>query len=356
MVRLVPRLPLLQHWAAMSARDYAKRIKNQLLGRFFGDSATAGMSIIALIFMFAWMNQRNAGYPIGGSKAIIDLVVERFQSLGGRLRTGAEVDRIIVENNVATGVHLASGETVTADWIISAADGHATIYDLLDGKYRGEAVDRLFAEQPVFPSYVQVSLGIDQDLSGEPGYLLRGFAAPLALDPDTELASAAFRIFHYDPSFALSGKTAVTCFLPTFNFAYWLELQQADPQRYKAEKSRIAEAVISTLEERLPGIGRRIETVDVSTPASVVHLTGNWKGSMEGFLPTPDSFFASGRQTLPGLGHLMRVGQWIRPGGGLPTGLLTARAAIKAICRKDEIDFLPDGTTHLTGAVWGRAG
>ena len=355
-LRLVPRLPLLQQWAAISARDYAKRIKNDLLGRFFGDSATAGMSIIALVFMFAWMNQRNAGYPIGGSRAIIDLIVERFQSLGGKLRTGIEVGRIIVEQDVATGVHLADGEIVTADWIISAADGHSTIYGLLEAKYSGAAIDRLFAEQPVFPSYVQVSLGVAQDLSGEPGYLQRSFSIPLFLDPETELGSAAFRIFQYDPTFAPPGKTAVTCFLPTFNFAYWVELRQTDPQRYEAEKDRIAEVVISTLEERLPGIRERVETIDVSTPASVVHFTGNWKGSMEGFLPTPDSFFASGRQTLPGLGHFMRVGQWIRPGGGLPTGLLTARAAIRTICRKDEIVFLPDGTTHLTGAVWGRAG
>jgi len=227
--------------------------------------------------------------------------------------------------------------------VISAADGHSTIYDLLGGKYKDDAIDQLYAKQPVFPSFVQVSLGVAQDLSQEPGYISRILGAPLQIDPETALTAATFRTFHYDPTFAPRGKTAMTCFLPTFNFAHWVELQRNDPARYDAEKKRIADAVIAILEERLPGVRERIETVDVSTPASVVRFTGNWKGSMEGFLPTPGSMFASGRQTLPGLGRLLRVGQWVRPGGGLPTGLMTARAAIQIICRQDDVPFVPQG-------------
>jgi phytoene dehydrogenase-like protein len=166
------------------------------------------------------------------------------------------------------------------------------------------------------------------------------------VDPETALSTAAFRIFHFDPTFAPRGKTAITCFLPTYNFAYWVELQRNDPARYEAEKKRIADAVIAILERRLPGVHEQIETVDVSTPASVIRFTGNWKGSMEGFLPTPGSGFASMRQTLPGLGRFLRVGQWVQPGGGLPTGLMTARAAIQSICRQDAVPFMRCGTVH----------
>ena len=341
MIRLLPRLPLLRHWAAISAADYGKRFKYELLRRFFGDGATAEMSVIALVFMFAWMNQNNAGYPIGGSKAIIDLIVARYQALGGTLRTNARVSNIIVENDIAIGVKLANDETIGADWIISAADGHATIYDLLDGNYRNEAIDRLYQTQPVFPSYVQVSLGVGQDLSGEPGHIAHILKTPLHVDPDTQLSNVTFRIFSYDLTLAPKGKTAITCFLPTFNSSYWIELQQYDPARYEIEKASIANAVIAILDTRFPGIRDRIEITDVSTPATVVRYTGNWKGSMEGFLPTPGSLFASRRQTLPGLGRFLRVGQWVSPGGGLPTGLMTARAAIQKICRADDIPFLP---------------
>ncbi len=34
------------------------------------------------------------------------------------------------------------------------------------------------------------------------------------------------------------------------------------------------------------------------------------------------------------------VGQWVMPGGGLPSGPMTARPAIKAICKQDHVPFV----------------
>ena len=79
--------------------------------------------------------------------------------------------------------------------------------------------------------------------------------------------------------------------------------------------------------------------IDVSTPATVIRYTGNWKGSMEGWLLTPTTGYQQLPNTLPGLRHFLMVGQWIMPGGGLPSGLLTARSAIQAVCRHDRIPF-----------------
>ena len=80
-------------------------------------------------------------------------------------------------------------------------------------------------------------------------------------------------------------------FLPTRNFEYWTDLRQHNLAAYHAEKQRVAEAVIAVLEKRVPGVRAAIETVDVSTPATVFRYTGNWKGTMEGWLVEPgDSF------------------------------------------------------------------
>ena len=200
---------------------------------------------------------------------------------------GAKVERILVEHDAAVGVQLTDGETITADWVISAADGHATIYDLLGGKYMDKATEEIYDQFETFPSYLQVSLGVALDLSQEPGFVTRLLAAPLQLDPSTQLRQVSFRFFHFDPTFAPRGKTAVTCFLPTRNFEYWVHLQQQDSAGYLAEKHRIAETVIAILERSVPEVRRAIEVIDVSTPATVIHYTGNWKGSMEGWLLTP---------------------------------------------------------------------
>lgn len=62
---------------------------------------------------------------------------------------------------------------------------------------------------------------------------------------------------------------------------------------------------------------------------------------MQGWLLTPGMGFRPLRNTLPGLRHFMMAGQWMMPGGGLPSGLITARLAVRALCRQDGRPFLP---------------
>lgn len=341
LLRMAWRLPLLMRWARMSGGDYGRRFKHKLLKRFFTEGTSGRLSVVAIVFMLAWMSRANAGYPVGGSKAVIWPIVERLTSLGGRVRVGAKVETILVENDAAVGVRLTDGETIKADWVISAADGHATIYDLLGGRYKDETIDKLYDKGETFPSYLQVSLGVASDLSNEPGHLMLVFDSPLMIDPGTSVDCLTIRIFHFDPTFAPRGKTAVTCFLPTYNYSYWVDLQRNEPAHYEEEKRRIAGTVVAILEKRMPVIRGQIEAIDVSTPASVVRFTGNWRGSMEGWLPTPSAGFGARRQTLAGLRRFLMVGQWVQPGGGLPTGLMTARSAIQSLCRQDNVPFSP---------------
>lgn len=323
----------------MSIKEYGGRFTHPLLKSFFDGGEMGRLSALAFVFSLAWMSEHNAGYAIGGSQAIIRLIVKRLQELGGRLRFGAKVEKILIKDDTAVGVQLAGGETIAADWVISAADGRATIYNLLGGHYTDKATDKIYSTFETFPSYLQVSAGVARELSQQAAYVTRVLDAPLVVDPVTQLAQVSFRFFHFDPTFAPTGKTTVTCFLPTRNFEYWVQLEKNAPVQYQAEKHRVAEAVISVLERSVPDIRQAIEVIDVSTPATVIRYTGNWKGSMEGWLLTPSTGFKSLRKTLPGLRQFMMVGQWVMPGGGLPSGLMTARSAIQAVCKQDRVPF-----------------
>jgi len=338
-LRALPDLPLLQKWSRMSIKEYGGRFTHPLLKSFFDGGEMGRLSALAFVFSLAWMSEHNAGYAIGGSQAIIRLIVKRLQELGGRLRFGAKVEKILIKDDTAVGVQLAGGETIAADWVISAADGRATIYNLLGGHYTDKATDKIYSTFETFPSYLQVSAGVARELSQQAAYVTRVLDAPLVVDPVTQLAQVSFRFFHFDPTFAPTGKTTVTCFLPTRNFEYWVQLEKNAPVQYQAEKHRVAEAVISVLERSVPDIRQAIEVIDVSTPATVIRYTGNWKGSMEGWLLTPSTGFKSLRKTLPGLRQFMMVGQWVMPGGGLPSGLMTARSAIQAVCKQDRVPF-----------------
>jgi phytoene dehydrogenase-like protein len=340
LMRTLPAFPLLRQLSNISIEQYGQRFKHPVLRSFFRSGELSKLPALALLFSLAWMSESNAGYAIGGSQAIIRLIVDNLRCLGGHLRLGAKVQKILVERDTAIGVQLANGDTIPADWVISASDGHATIYELLGGKYLDEATEEIYNTCETFPSYVQVSLGVARDLSQQPAYVTRVLDTPLEVDSSTQLSQVSFRFFHFDPTFAPPGKTAVTCFLPTRNFEYWAGRQQSNPQEYQKEKHRVAQAVIGVLERRIPDIRQAIEVMDVSTPATVMRYTGNWKGSMEGWLLTPGGGFKPLRQTLPGLRRFMMVGQWVMPGGGLPSGLWTARSAIQAACKEDKLQFL----------------
>jgi phytoene dehydrogenase-like protein len=352
-LQLLRHVPLLQSLSHITSEAYGKRFSDPLLRGFFGEGDNAQLAVVALVFALAWNTNRNAGYPTGGSQAVIGPIAQTLQQLGGVLRTRASVRQILVKDNTAVGVQLDDAERIDADWVVSAADGHTTIYNLLDGRYVGPRMAHVYRTYEPFPSFLQVSLGVARDLSQQCGYVMRLLDQPLTVDPQTVLHQIAFRLFHYDPTFAPAGKTAVTCTLPTRNLEYWSQLSGHDPQGYKAEKQRVANSVIALFDEHTPGVRDAIEVVDVSTPATVVRCTRNWRGSMEGWLLTPQTGVRPLPPTLPGLRRFLMIGQWVMPGGGLPSGLITARRAVRRMCRQDGIAFVPDKHDNSTNTAAG---
>lgn len=338
-LRLLPEAARLHRFARMSLAEYGARFHDPLIRAFFDAGESSQMMAITLAFALGWMGTGQAGYPLGGSQAVIRLIGENLQRLGGRLRLAARVQSVLIERDVAVGLRLESGESLLADRIICAADGHATLQKLLGGRYSEPRLEAAYSSWKPYPSYVQVSLGIAQDLSHLPGFGSRLLDEPLPVDPHTQLKQLSYRCFHFDPTFAPRGKTALTCFLPTYGCDYWMQLRESEPERYRAEKAQLAERVVAILEHAHPGLRSGIEVTDVSTPATVVRFTGNWRGSMEGWLPTPVSGLRPLPNRLRGLSNFHMAGQWVVPGGGLPGGLMSARAAVRDVCAQDGIQF-----------------
>lgn len=340
--RALPYFWWIGKYRKLTMADFACRFKNPLLKGFF-DSALGELSFIALAFSMAWMSQGNAGYPLGGSLRLIGLIEEQYRKLGGDIRFGSKVEKITVRDGKATGVNLQGGQEIDADIVVSAADGHATVFELLGGKFLNDRVAGIYERYKPFPSYVQVSMGIAADLKGQPGFLTVLLDNDIVIDPESRQDSLTFRIFNFDPFVAPPGKTAAVCFMATYNHEYWAGLRDTDRQKYETEKERVAGEVVGVFEKMIPAAKGLIEVVDVATPATVIRYTGNWKGSMEGWLLTPATGIRQLPCTLPGLRDFYMVGQWISPGGGLPSGLLTARNVTQLLCR--------DNRTPWQGAI-----
>ena len=341
-LRMLPLVPAMRKYSMTSIQAYAARFGDPFLRRAF--TATLNMAdlpMVAMLFTLAWMHNRDAGYPIGGSLAFAQAIAQRYLDLGGEIQYRARVDRILVDDDRAVGVRLADGSEHRADVVISAADGHATLFDMLEGRYVSDTVRGYYDELPIFPPIIQVSLGIARDLSAEPHMVNHILAEPVSIAGEAR-GQMGIKHYCYDPTLAPAGKSVVEAMFPS-SYAYWEDLH-GESERYEAEKKDVAIKVISQLERRFPGITDEVEVVDVATPLTYARYTGNWQGSMEGWLPTTQTMalFRGGGmdKMLPGLEGFYMVGQWVEPGGGLPPAAMSGRGVIERICKADGRAFV----------------
>jgi phytoene dehydrogenase-like protein len=332
----------MQKWMKMSAAEFSMRFQDPVLRRALRDMWFPEFSMFFMLFTFAYLHNRNAGYPIGGSLPMSLALAERYTGLGGVIHYDSRVAKILVEGDKAVGVRLTDGNEHRAGRVISAADGHTTIFEMLEGKYADEQTREPYEKWPTFPSLLFVGVGVNRSFADEP-QTVSGVSFPLR--QPTEIGDAVHdrmpvHIFNQDPTLAPPGKTSLVVMMPS-SYEFWKELAQ-DRAAYEEKKDQVARTVVELLNQRFPGISQQVEMVDVATPLTFERYTGNWKGSFEGWLLTPQNASTVMKrmsQTLPGLENFYMCGQWVEPGGGLPSGVMSGRRLVQTLCKQNGKKF-----------------
>jgi phytoene dehydrogenase-like protein len=318
---------------------FAARFHSPQLQSFFESvNPIPGMPATSILMILSMNNTKDGGWPEGGSLALARSIARRYEELGGRIRYGARVEKILVRDGQAVGVRLADGQEHFADEVISAADGHATLFGMLEGRYLGGGLDELYRTLPLYTPLVQVSLGVKRDLreTGGPRLTTVRFAEPLAMG-GTRASFIMLNNYAFDRTMAPEGGTAVSVLFPS-PWEHWEKLA-GDRPAYLAEKARVLADATAWLEARYPGISRDIEATDVATPLTTVRYTGNYHGSYEGWRPTAETMRVSIPKRIPGLARFSMVGQWTAPFAGLPSVASDGRNAIRELCAQDGREF-----------------
>lgn len=329
---------LIKEWLKLTSEEFAKQFKDPLLREAFLQMWIPEFSMLFMLFTFGYLHNKNAGYPIGGSKPMAHALESKYLELGGIMHYRKKVSKIITEGNRATGIVLTDGTEHKAERIISAADGHATIFDMLEGKFGDEKSLEPYEKWKMFPSLIYVSLGVNRlfdDVSKTVSGMTFKLKEPVTVGDRTR-EWLSIHIYNQDHTLAPIGKTAMNVMLKS-DYNYWKELAE-DRIVYEKKKHEIAATIVELLEQRFPGITPLVEVTDVATPLTFERYTGNWKGSFEGWLITPENsgtLMKPMSQTLPGLEKFYMCGQWVEPGGGLPTALMSAKRLMKKICKED---------------------
>ena len=342
MVKMLPQLLTLRKWTNRTTADFCSHFRNPFLREALSAAFVRDMDIATffMLMTLAWLHQKMAGYPVGGALELARAIERRYLDLGGEIHCSSRVEKILVENNKAVGIRLADGTEHRSDIVVSAADGRTTIFEMLEGKYLDARIRGYYENPQLFPPLIYIGLGVARAFDDVPPSVM-GLNFPL--EEPLEIAGRQHRrmdvqIYNFDKTMAPRGKTVLKVQYNT-EYDYWKKLRE-EPERYKAEKEKIADQVVARLDKRFPGLAAKVEMRDVATPITWERYTGNWRGSYMGWSIAKWSLMGKRMsKTLPGLDNFYMAGQWVEPGGGLPTAAMSGRNVTQIICNKDKKTF-----------------
>jgi len=364
LAKVLPSFMLFWRTGATSLETFAARLQHPFLRTampfiFFQDHEC--FPLLPYVYNMAEAHKGNAGFPEGGSLGLARSVERRYRDLGGQITYKVRVEKILTEpeaspksflfrarnaaSHRATGVSLKNGRRLHADYVVSAADGYTTLYDMLDGRFMGENLKRLYTDMlprkdVVYPGVVSVFVGFrgtaGADEPHSTTFLLDKEHAsnlPGCLQDSVLLQHRSrFTEGFSPPGCSVIHLTYLSDFEP------WNQWRSSNKPFYRAQKQAIELWVREFLEARYPGIGERIDVVEVATPVTQKRYTGNTRGSIlawKAFTEAEDvaaNVVAREHMQLPGLNGFYIAGQWVT-GGGLIRAALSGRYVAQFLCK-----------------------
>ncbi|MHA6685916.1 phytoene desaturase family protein [Mesorhizobium sp. A556] len=274
------------------------------------------------------------GYARGGMGAVTKALAASFQASGGTIRTGAEVDHVLVGRGKAKGVVLAGGEEIYGKLVVSNADVKRTFLKLVEEKelpdiflrrvknfkIRGSSgkVNIALDSMPEFPALPKDSPCLRGDLhfTDSVERMERAYddwkAGTWSADPMLDMMIPTT----LDPTMAPPGKHFMSCFVqyapPKIAGREWTD----------ADRDGFAESVISQIADYSPGFRDRIIHMEVRTPREIEAEVGLTEGNIfQGELTFDQLLF---NRPVPGyaqyrspVGGLYMCGSSTHPGGGV---------------------------------------
>jgi phytoene desaturase len=264
---------------------------------------------------------------MGGTGALVKGLVSLIEGQGGTLRYEADVKEIVVENGQATGVRLASGETLAADIVISNADAAYTYRHLVPARARRRWTDRKLDSAAYSMGLFVWYFGTRRRYEDVPHHTIlvgpryKGHVNEIfaARSLPTDMSLYLHRPTATDPSLAPSGCDAFYVLSPVPHLDAGVDwAAEAEPYR-QAVARRLSETI-------LPGFEGEVISSLVTTPLHFRDRLCSLKGAGFSLAPrlTQSTWFRPINRSEDVRG-LYLVGAGTQPGAGVPAVLSSAR-------------------------------
>lgn len=263
-------------------------------------------------------------FVMGGTGKLVDGLVRLIRGQGGRVRLGADVAEIVVEGGAARGVHLAGGETIPADIVVSNADSAITQGKLLPKALRWSPgrMKRARSSMGLFVWYFGTRRRYP-DVAHHTILLGPRYRELLADIFDRKVLAEDASLYLHRPTatddgLAPPGQDCFYVLAPVPNLAGgqdWAALGETYRRRIEA---MLEESV-------LPGLKAELVTSFFTTPQDFQDDFLSYRGSGFGLEPvlTQSAWFRPHNRSA--VQNLYLVGAGTHPGAGLPGVLSSAR-------------------------------
>lgn len=275
--------------------------------------------------------QNGGYYPRGRSQDISDAFVRFIETHGGKVVTGARVDRILTRDHAAYGVRTADGQERLGRVVVSNANAHDTFHAMTDEReFLGEYLARLDGFRPSLSSF-QVFLGLKENLVGKLGLTDTEIFCETTYDTEESYRAAAaaevekggFGLTLYDnllPDYSPKGKNTLSIIVLQ-GYDPWLPYEKdyfaGRKDAYRREKERMADVLIDQVEAKLmPGLRKAIEVREVATPLTNARYTRNYRGAIYGWEQVLENSMPRRLPHKTPIANLYLAGAWTQPGGG----------------------------------------
>lgn len=278
----------------------------------------SGTNAAEVAFMFAeWYKPGVAlDYPVGGSGALVNALVQGLEKHGGKLMLGSHVEQVLVQGKRAVGVKLRNGEEIRAR---RAVVSNASVWDTLKLLPEGAVPNKFRSQRQAIPecdSFMHLHLGIDAQ--GLPADLACHYIVvndwQLGITAPQNVVVVSIPSI-LDPFLAPPSKHVIHVYTPGNEpYALWQGLDRRS-QEYEQQKRSRAEVMWQALERIISDIRTRCEITLVGTPLTHERFLRRHHGSYGPAISAAKGLFPGHGTPLAGL---MCCGDSTFPGIGLP--------------------------------------
>ncbi|WP_455141433.1 phytoene desaturase [Candidatus Hodarchaeum mangrovi] len=339
MLKVAPALIRLQSYRS-NYEFVSKYIKNDKLRMVFsfhplliGGNPFSVPSIYSLIQYLE--KEFGIWFAKGGTTSLVHALARLFHELGGKIVVNSEVKEILIENREVRGVKTTSGETISADLIVSNVDPAFTYTQLIDKNWRKKNKDKRYSKAKYSMSLVVIYFGTKKqypDMKHHTIILGPRYKELLEDIFNKKVLSEDFSSYLHvptrtDPSLAPEGHEAFYILIPVPNLDS------------KDDWTRIAtpfkEKILKFLDKNyLPGLLDNIVTDRILTPLDFKKDYSSYKGTGFSLEPvfTQSAWFRPHNKSEDIKG-LYLVGAGTHPGAGLPGVVSSAKVTTDLILK-----------------------